>query len=586
MSCTVIFKVGVCLRTLRPSGFLSRSQWTSWPRSHMLRHSGTKHGPVTHEAKEAQDGTQYRSVVSSLQQAFTTRSVFSAGTAKRKAAKVKRLSLEDEDQQVPKSSLRTAEKMQPPERALSTAEWSELKASLSNPERFEVQMMITLMISGAHLDIAKSLLSFAAMEAGMLSYELLLRYLIVCANGGHHNEVLELYDIMRSNFASLDTTAARFFIKSFSYTARWREAISILHETNKVLCSSAYSYDDIIRAAMLHGAVTTAWTLYEELLKKDLIPVQDTWKSLFTGTGKTPQGEEAMSDEEQQDRLLKVLFYMRENYIYPEHSLAWAIKTWFESLSGQKWTGRWTTATPNGLCTCCGSSLDSIQLTPDEYEKLKDRVMTDIIKGQDVFTKTTPQELNHFTAFMKSKPTFDVVIDGLNVGNTAGVVSQRAFSDVLLAVVSKLESQGLNVLVLGRKHMLSSSSNWKKRNMNLIQQKAHCFFTDNISKDDPFLLYATLHSGNHCLFVSRDLMRDHKACLPDSTSRQLFFKWQRGHQLVLDEYRSKDMIRFQMIPSYDTVVQTSGCSWHIPYDNMNGRSTYEVPEKWLCLTKH
>lgn len=53
------------------------------------------------------------------------------------------------------------------------------------------------------------------------------------------------------------------------------------------------------------------------------------------------------------------------------------------------------------------------------------------------------------------------------------------------------------------------------------------------SEDDPFLLYATLHSGNHCKFVSRDLMRDHKACLSEGPIRQLFFKWQRGHQLVV-----------------------------------------------------
>lgn len=42
---------------------------------------------------------------------------------------------------------------------------------------------------------------------------------------------------------------------------------------------------------------------------------------------------------------------------------------------------------------------------------------------------------------------------------------------------------------------------------------------------------------------------------------------------------------FQRILSYDTIVQTNGGSWHIPYDE-NGaeRCTYEVPQKWLCLT--
>lgn len=67
------------------------------------------------------------------------------------------------------------------------------------------------------------------------------------------------------------------------------------------------------------------------------------------------------------------------------------------------------------------------------------------------------------------------------------------------------------------------------------------------SEDDPFLLYATLHSGNHCQFVSRDLMRDHKACLPDGATKRLFFKWQRGHQLVVDGHVTAGRrVRFQV----------------------------------------
>uniref|UniRef100_A0A672SPG5 Mitochondrial ribonuclease P protein 3-like n=1 Tax=Sinocyclocheilus grahami TaxID=75366 RepID=A0A672SPG5_SINGR len=159
-------------------------------------------------------------------------------------------------------------------------------------------------------------------------------------------------------------------------------------------------------------------------------------------------------------------------------------------------------------------------------------------------------------------------------------------SPQLLAVVSELEQQGLNILVLGRKHMLQPSRNWDRQNMSKIKQKAHCFFTENISEDDPFLLYAALHSGLHCNFLSRDLMRDHKACLSDSATRRLFFKWQRGHQLVISHYVPGKRVRFQRISAYDTIAQMSGSSWHIPYDENRGdRATYEVPQKWLCLTQ-
>lgn len=44
-----------------------------------------------------------------------------------------------------------------------------------------------------------------------------------------------------------------------------------------------------------------------------------------------------------------------------------------------------------GVCGCCGSELESIQLTAAEYQQLKGRVMAEIIQGQDVFNNTTPE---------------------------------------------------------------------------------------------------------------------------------------------------------------------------------------------------
>ncbi|XP_068436593.1 mitochondrial ribonuclease P catalytic subunit isoform X2 [Clinocottus analis] len=481
-------------------------------------------------------------------------------------------------------------KVQPPDRPLSVAGWRTLKESLGNSQRFDIQMMCALFKSGSELDIAKSLLSFVAMETGTLSYELLLRYLTMCVKGGHDAEVFDVYDIMQGSFPSLDTGASSLFIKSFSRTKRWREAIGILCEMKKVFTPSPRNYGDIIAAAMSNGDAATAWALYDELIENELSPHQGTWVALYKGARKTEEVEgkeaEAVSQSEHRERLLGILLHMRNNQIYPESELASGIKTWFESLTGQRWTGSWTTPTPKGVCNCCGSELESIQLTAEEYQQLKNRVMADIIEGRDVFKKTTPEELERFKTFVNRKPSFDVVVDGLNVANVNKDKSRQ--SETLLAVVLELVGQGLTVLVLGRKHMLQASRSWDRHNMKLIQQKAHCFFTENISEDDPFLLYATLHSGNHCRFVSRDLMRDHKACLPDEATRRLFFKWQRGHQLVLDSIIvAGRRVRFQSITSYDTIIQTSTDSWHIPYDDTEDRSTYEVPQRWLCLTaKH
>ncbi|XP_026781797.3 mitochondrial ribonuclease P catalytic subunit isoform X2 [Pangasianodon hypophthalmus] len=507
------------------------------------------------------------------------KSVFAAGNARRTAEILKRKSGADQDRdqdpdQVSTGSLkgRAAFTAQIPDRALSVSEWRDLKSSSSRPERFELRMMEGMLAdTEADISVAKSLLNYVAAENGTLPYELLLKYLALCVSGGHHSEVSDVYDIMKSCFKTLDTGAYSLFVKGLSHTERWREALIILEDIKKVITPSSRNYGDAVTGAVLHGDRETAWRLYGELMDQGLMPNQETWRCLF---------ESGVSQRAHKDELLAILTYMRENQIYPEEKLVRSIKAWFESLPDENWRGKFTSVDPGGVCRSCGTELESIQLTEEEYNQLKHRVMEDVIEGRDVFNKTTPEELESFKSFVQKRPAFDVVIDGLNVAN---ITPKCVKSETLLAVVSAL--QGLNVLVLGRKHMQQPSRNWNRHNMNQIKQKAHCFFTENISEDDPFLLYAALHSGNHCNFVSRDLMRDHKACLPDSATRRLFFKWQRGHQLVLSNFIPGKKIRFQRTSRYDTIVQSHGKTWHVPYDEDGGeRSTYEVPQRWLCLS--
>ena len=143
----------------------------------------------------------------------------------------------------------------------------------------------------------------------------------------------------------------------------------------------------------MHGDSATAWALHDELIKKGLSPDQDTWEVLFRGGQMEAEqggseGTGNVSQSEQQERLLAILLNMRNNQVYPQERLAGAIKSWFESLPRQKWKAGWTTITPKGVCRCCGSLLESIQLTTEEYQQLKDVVMTSVIQGRDVFKRT------------------------------------------------------------------------------------------------------------------------------------------------------------------------------------------------------
>ncbi|XP_003901753.1 mitochondrial ribonuclease P catalytic subunit isoform X2 [Papio anubis] len=476
---------------------------------------------------------------------------FSAGAAKKRS----QMNPQSKDQALP--SVRNT--IQLPTQPLNSEEWDKLKADFKGKTSFERFIISQMAHSHSSVDVAKSLLAWvAAKNNGIVSYDLLVRYLYLCVFHMQTSEVIDVFEIMKARYKTLELGGYTLLIQGLIHSDRWRESLLLLEDIKKVITPSKKNYNDCIQGALLHQDINTAWNLYQELLGQDIVPMLETLKAFFD-FGKD------IKDDNYSNKLLDILSYLRNNQLYPGESFAHSIKTWFES----------------GQCLGCGKTIESIQLSPEEYEFLKGRIMRDVIDGGDQYKNTTPQELKRFENFIKSCPPFDIVIDGLNV---AKMFPKARESQVLLNVVSQLAKQNLRLLVLGRKHMLTQSFQWRKDEMAEVQKQASCFFADNISKDDPFLLYATLHSGNHCRFITKDLMRDHKACLPDAKTQRLFFKWQQGHQLAIINRFPGSKLTFQHILSYDTVVQTTGDSWHIPYDeDVVERYSYEIPTKWLCL---
>ncbi|GAB5572794.1 mitochondrial ribonuclease P catalytic subunit isoform X1 [Prionailurus iriomotensis] len=410
--------------------------------------------------------------------------------------------------------------IQLPTRPLNSEEWDKFKEDFKGKANFENWIISQMAHCHSSIDVAKSLLAWvAAKNNGIVGYNLLVKYLYLCVFHKHIAEVIDVYEIMKARYKRLEPGGYTLLIRGLIHSDRWKEALLLLEDIKKVMIPSKKNYNDCIEGALLHQDVNLAWNF---------------------------------------------------------------IKTWFESVPGEQWKGQFTTIQGSGQCSGCGKTIESLHLSPEEYEFLKEKIMRDVIDGGDQYKKTTPQELERFQNFVKCCPPFDIVIDGLNVAKT--FPKARESQVMLLHVVSQLAKQNLQLLVLGRKHMLTQHSRWRKDEMKKVQKQASCFFADNISADDPFLLYATLHSGNHCKFITKDLMRDHKACLHDAKTQRLFFKWQQGHQLAIINTLPGSKITFQHIPSYDTVVQTTGDSWHIPYDeDLLERYSYEVPTKWLCL---
>lgn len=208
-----------------------------------------------------------------------------------------------------------------PDRPLSASEWKRLKEGSDRPDRFESRVFAGILSTGADIKIAKSLLAYVAVDTGTVPYEFLLRYLALCVRQKCWAEMYDVYDIMKGRFRTLDTGAYTLLIKGFSKTERWEETLVFIDNISKVITPSPGNYSHAIGGAVQHGNCATAWTLYDEVLERGLNPNQETWKYLFEG---------GISDHENDDKLLSILEYMRENQIYPQDCLAKVIGKWFE----------------------------------------------------------------------------------------------------------------------------------------------------------------------------------------------------------------------------------------------------------------
>uniref|UniRef100_A0A8C4QUY1 Mitochondrial ribonuclease P catalytic subunit n=1 Tax=Eptatretus burgeri TaxID=7764 RepID=A0A8C4QUY1_EPTBU len=484
-------------------------------------------------------------------------SPFMAGQAKKRADTCEAMSVDehetDFEDKTPKTQHPLFQNL--PNHPLSPTEWKDLKQK----KNFELQVMLFLHKKHIHLDTAKSLLTFVALETQEVPTSLLHIYLRMCLKAGDITETHEAAQLLLERVNYLDFSSCNTLLRVLCTSEEWQLCLPLLEHLRNLVGPRSPSICAVATAALRHGDVKLAWKLYAELIKCGLQPTDELLKAFFSS--KELGGKAAVNCRQDMEGLL---WSMEAAGMYPSESLARAVAKWFE----------------RGICPDCHHKLSHIRLTAEEFEDLRNKTMAKLIQGTDVFNRTTPQELERFDKFVREKGPFTIVIDGLNVGN---VSVKTANSKILLDVVTHLASQGHQLLVLGRKHMLRSNNRWQTEDMRKLKKLADCFFTDNISKDDPFLIYACLYSGQACRFITNDLMRDHKAGLCDQHTQLIFFKWQRSHQLMLD-YSTKLMPNFH---KHDVVIQASEDLWHIPHDaNTVQRSTYEVPYHWLCLRKY
>lgn len=395
---------------------------------------------------------------------------------------------------------------------------------------------------------------------GNLSVPQVALYIRHC---GDVDEILRSWRFLKERNGTLfDPNSTVYLTEALCKTAKWRDAISLIDSLSEI------GEDSVVARRLV----------IEKMFEERHIEEALTWSGQLYSTHDMTAGFEfkpALLALETIERVFEMA--ARLDLLFD--------KTLFASpLWNPLFDVTLTSITRPSKCPQCKTSLNPArEITNDDLERLRKAVRARLLKkGKNLFLTTTPKEFADFERFIKQRGPFDIVLDGLNIGYQCGnhVVAEEARRLV--------REEQVRVLIIGRHHMMR----WP--GMKRLPYNALVYTTQDISKDDPFIIYACLQSHADCTIMTQDHFRDHKFLLNpkskyiiDSGSKvaepnevieletlRLFSRW------LNTRHRQIGCKPLQ----HDIVTQKDPKGWHVPvFTNQEEAQGKFEQARWACL---
>lgn len=472
---------------------------------------------------------------------------------------------------------------------LSDSEWQELQNNLISKYKHITNSNVDAIILGLcgsieQLPLAKNYVHYlhkCGFEPNLATIGRLLRIYNTSYHkkGGNdasltpeeQQHIFDIYAKLRERYEILAATTCENLIYGLVCTKEWRTGIELLTMTKISSTPSIGAYTELTVKAFTQGELNIGWNLLDETVEQGKEPKCETYIAYLQYIAREPLTLQCN---------LEILFTFWEKYELI--ITANVVEVIADILNNNLHNVQSSQTDTQGKCVQCKLHMRTITISDAEFAKLSNSFLNKVLIRNDVFQKSTPEEVEHFKRYVTKTAPYDCVIDGLNVAYSMGAKkTPKMLASLLANVVKHFKTQGKHVLVLGRKHMNS----WPKDSMFYIRKNASLFLTNNLSQDDPFLLYATLKSGQSTDFFSRDLMRSH-AFLLGNELRTIFRHWQQIHQYSFITQTDNGRIIVKEPTRHLLCTHKVKDTWHVPYKQSytsNPAELFEVPESWLCI---
>ncbi|XP_050539875.1 mitochondrial ribonuclease P catalytic subunit [Daktulosphaira vitifoliae] len=351
-------------------------------------------------------------------------------------------------------------------------------------------------------------------------------------------------------------------------TSSWHKCFDYLKSFNNNKDITGNTYSVLIQKAFEEGEIDLGWNLINQSYNPNIEHSTEVFQSWFN-----------LCKQNLNIEYWKILDFLKETEYVIREDLANLLKNNLKSLG----------CTVNdtkiihqiGQCNVCKKILKPVEVTNNEFKQLNECFMKNVMIQNNIFKNSTPTELQTFEDFIKNSSPYDVVVDGLNV---AYAYRGKLNNNSLITTVMKiLIDKKLKVLLIGRAHLIQNLG----RNLDYIKNNAHIFLTNDLSKDDPFVLYAAMYSGLGTKILTRDLMRGHKFLLGETVMKSIFQRWLQKHRLGLKIRPGNNVKVTEPLFYLQTTQVHDDGTWHVPYNEKKKPGVWSkpdsTPDKWMCI---
>ncbi|CAG5129823.1 unnamed protein product [Candidula unifasciata] len=440
-------------------------------------------------------------------------------------------------------------------------DWLQLADSLSltGQESWEVICMHTLYVD-KNISLGQNLMSYIERQGKTPSLVVVTFYIGLLGEScaGFDEEIHKYYQYLLSRSSVLDAASIEVLITGLSGSKYYRQCLQLLETVRETSNPSSASLIRILRAGLRNQDIDVCQAALSQI---------EQWIDPTGVTIYLPKViEEGLSGNSQACLEMVMNFMQKHKLVLKRAELEEVVQA-FHRYQPNQWTANYGFINHHkGHCSICGHQMKRSEVDSSDFHSIQSIFLDQVIVGNNVFFKSSPEEVDFFVKFVEKTGPFDVVIDGLNVmyRGCHGKSDPRQ----LAKVVEYFTLQGKKVLVLGTR-MLTGYTNLIRK----LKDKPVVYMTSTTKCDDAFFLYAALRSGKHTLVVSSDKLRDHKFLLKPSL-RPVFYQWILSAQ-VYDWFISKSgefIIGKRHL--YETGPAKDDGGWHLPENDVTAANPF------------